>query len=110
MTHASLQAILDALRDAELLADTRGTLPEHVSALTDESRAVQGGTLFVAVRGSERDGHAYLDAAAHGGATVAIVDDPARTTLPSVVVRGSSSRAQTGPVDDSAPSCIDRNL
>jgi UDP-N-acetylmuramoyl-L-alanyl-D-glutamate--2,6-diaminopimelate ligase len=93
VTHATLQSIIDALRDAELLADTRGALPGRVSALTDDSRAVPPGALFVAVRGSERDGHAYLDAAARAGAAVAIVDDPARTALPAIIVRDTRRAA-----------------
>ncbi len=93
MTDVTLQSIIDALRDAALLAETRGALPAHVSAFTDDSRAVGPGTLFVAVRGSERDGHAYLDAAARGGASVAIVDDPRRTSLPSIVVRDTRRAA-----------------
>ena len=44
------------------------------------------GFLFVAVRGTERDGHDYLDAAAKAGATAAIVQDATRTTLPALVV------------------------
>ena len=86
MTHVTLQSITDALRDAGLLAAVRGTMPVQIDALTDDSRAVKPGALFVAVRGAERDGHDYLDAAARAGASAAIVDDPSRTTLPSIVV------------------------
>jgi UDP-N-acetylmuramoyl-L-alanyl-D-glutamate--2,6-diaminopimelate ligase len=82
----TLQVILEALRDARLLAGTRGDLPTEVGALTDDSRAVKPGALFVAVRGAELDGHDYLDAATSGGATAAIVDDSSRTALPTIVV------------------------
>jgi UDP-N-acetylmuramoyl-L-alanyl-D-glutamate--2,6-diaminopimelate ligase len=93
VTHVTVHTILDALRDAGLLAGTRGALPPTVSALTDDSRAVVRGTLFVAVRGAERDGHAYLDAAATAGAVAAIVDDPSRMTLPAIVVRDTRRAA-----------------
>ena len=43
--------------------------------------------LFLAVRGSARDGHDFLAGAASAGAVAAVVDDPARTTLPAFVVR-----------------------
>jgi UDP-N-acetylmuramoyl-L-alanyl-D-glutamate--2,6-diaminopimelate ligase len=86
VTGVTLQVIADALRHAGLLAAVRGALPLQVSALTDDSRAVKPGALFVAVRGAERDGHDYLDAAASAGASAAIVDDPSRTALPSIVV------------------------
>jgi UDP-N-acetylmuramoyl-L-alanyl-D-glutamate--2,6-diaminopimelate ligase len=81
-----MQVITDALREAGLLARVHGAPPARVNGLTDDSRAVKPGTLFVAVRGAERDGHDYLDAAATAGASAAIVDDPARTALPAIVV------------------------
>jgi UDP-N-acetylmuramoyl-L-alanyl-D-glutamate--2,6-diaminopimelate ligase len=86
VTHVTLQSITDALREAGLLAAVRGTLPVQVDELTDDSRAAKPGALFVAVRGAERDGHDYLDAAARAGAAAAIVDDPSRTALPAIVV------------------------
>jgi UDP-N-acetylmuramoyl-L-alanyl-D-glutamate--2,6-diaminopimelate ligase len=82
----SLDDIRHALRRAGLLTGESGTLPETVEAITDDSRAVQRGALFLAVRGAERDGHAYLAIAAERGATAAIVDDASRTTLPALVV------------------------
>ena len=85
MTDVTIQRIADALRDANLLVTTRGPLPSAIFSLTDDSRAVTGGTLFVAVRGSERDGHDYLAIAERAGATAAIVDDPSRTSLPALV-------------------------
>ena len=93
MTHVTLRKIIDALRGEGLLADTRGALPVQVTSLTDDSRAVKPGTLFVAVRGAERDGHEFLEAVARAGAAAAIVDDPGRTTLPSLVVRDTRRAA-----------------
>ena len=87
MTSVTLRSIVDALRNAELLEGTRGDLPARTELITDDSRAVRPGTLFVAVRGAERDGHDYLDAAAAAGAAAVIVEDPSRTTLPAIVVR-----------------------
>jgi UDP-N-acetylmuramoyl-L-alanyl-D-glutamate--2,6-diaminopimelate ligase len=85
MTRA-LADIRDALHRAGLLTAEAGALPQSVAAITDDSRAVRAGTLFVAVRGAERDGHAFLAVAAERGATAAIVDDASRTTLPALVV------------------------
>ena len=80
-------AITDALTAAGLLVSVRGDAPTSVSAIADDSRRVVRGALFVAVRGVERDGHAFLDEAARGGASLAIVEDATRTTLPALVVR-----------------------
>jgi len=93
VTGVTLQSIIDALRDAELLAGTRGALPATVNTLTDDSRALQRGGVFVAVRGAERDGHDYLDAAAKTGAAAAIVDDRSRTELPAIIVRDTRRAA-----------------
>jgi UDP-N-acetylmuramoyl-L-alanyl-D-glutamate--2,6-diaminopimelate ligase len=78
--------ITGALSRAGLLVAITGTLPETVTAVTDDSRAVTAGALFAAVRGTAGDGHDYLAAAATAGATAAIVDDPARTQLPCIIV------------------------
>ena len=74
------------LREAGLLVETRGVLPTMATAIADDSRAVRPGTLFVAVKGSARDGHDFLDAAAAQGAVAAIVEDGSRTSLPALVV------------------------
>ena len=83
---AELETIVTALTEAKLLVERRGALPATITGITDDSRAVAPGTVFVAVRGTERDGHDYLDAAAKAGAVAAIVQDAARTSLPSLVV------------------------
>jgi len=83
----TVDAIVRALREGGVLVEAIGTLPETVSAITDDSRAVTSGALFLAVRGSARDGHDFLQSATAAGAAMAIVEDAARTTLPRLVVR-----------------------
>jgi UDP-N-acetylmuramoyl-L-alanyl-D-glutamate--2,6-diaminopimelate ligase len=70
-----------------------GTMPEHFTDITDDSRRVTPGALFVAVRGAAFDGHDYLGAAASSGAAAAIVEDASRTTLPAFVVRDARRAA-----------------
>ena len=86
MTEVALSVIADALRDAGLLESVRGELPRVVTTVSDDSRAMSSGALFLAVRGAERDGHDYLDTAASQGAVAALVADPSRTALPALVV------------------------
>ena len=81
-----LADIRDALHRAGFLTGESGALPHSISAITDDSRNVSAGALFVAVRGAERDGHAFLAIAAERGAVAALVDDPSRTSLPALVV------------------------
>ncbi|HYC51083.1 MAG TPA: UDP-N-acetylmuramoyl-L-alanyl-D-glutamate--2,6-diaminopimelate ligase [Gemmatimonadaceae bacterium] len=79
--------ITAALTAADLLAEVRGPLPDEVASVEDDSRRVAKGGLFIATKGSERDGHDYLDGAQQQGAAIAVVEDARRTTLPAIVVR-----------------------
>jgi len=83
----SATAIARALQDAGVLVSVSTSMPGELAGITDDSRAVAPGGLFIAVRGSTRDGHDFLAAAAKAGAAAAVVDDAARTTLPAFVVR-----------------------
>ncbi len=87
MTPISIEKIVAALQHAGLLVETKGKLPEQVADITDDSRRVVAKGLFVAVRGSERDGHEFLSQAKSSGAAAAIVEEEGRTKLPSIIVR-----------------------
>jgi UDP-N-acetylmuramoyl-L-alanyl-D-glutamate--2,6-diaminopimelate ligase len=79
--------ITAALTAADLLVEVRGTLPAEVTSVEDDSRRVTQGGMFIATRGSERDGHEFLEKAQRAGAVLAVVEDTRRTTLPAIVVR-----------------------
>jgi len=68
-------------------------MPDTFGDITDDSRRVTKGALFVAMRGAAFDGHDYLGAALSAGATGAIVEDPSRTSLPAYVVRDARRAA-----------------
>ena len=80
-------AIRTALTELGLLAAVRGEVPSEAVGITDDSRQVKPGYIFIAIRGSTTDGHDYLKAAEEKGAALAIVEDPSRTRLPSFAVR-----------------------
>jgi len=82
-----LSDIASALAERGLLVRVEGGLPSTATGIADDSRRVQPGNLFVAVRGWDSDGHDFLDAARARGAIAAIVEDSTRTALPSLVVR-----------------------
>lgn len=57
----------------------------EVEHLTEDSRAVEPGGAFVAIRGTEADGHAYIEAAVESGARLVVceaVPDAARERFP----------------------------
>jgi UDP-N-acetylmuramoyl-L-alanyl-D-glutamate--2,6-diaminopimelate ligase len=78
--------IREALERAALLVAVRGVWPEHLTGITDDSRTVEPGGLFIAVRGSARDGHDFLPAV-EDRAAGAIVERDVGTALPVLVVR-----------------------
>ena len=84
-----LETIRAALERAGQLISVQGTLPAGVLAITDDSRKIGQRTCFVAVRGSQRDGHTFLADVATAGAVCAIVEDASATKLPALVVRES---------------------
>lgn len=83
----STHTIVVALREAGVLLDVVGELPSHVGSITDDSRQVQPGGAFIALRGTSRDGHEFLPGVQAKGVTLAIVEEHDRTTLPTLVVR-----------------------
>ena len=48
----------------------------EVTALTADSRSVEPGVLFVALRGTTHDGHQFLDQAQRRGAVCAVGEEP----------------------------------
>ena len=89
MSEFSLQDVIGALQSAQLLQEQRGTLPATANGITDDSRRVQPGTVFIAVRGTERDGHDYLEMAQKAGAIAAIAEQASRVPegMPALIVR-----------------------
>ena len=49
-----------------------GTPDTEISAITSDSRKAGNGSLFLAVKGVDRDGHDYIDAALAAGATAVV--------------------------------------
>lgn len=75
---ASDTARLALWTSAEIAAATGGTASGafQVSGVEMDSRDVQAGDLFVALKGEAMDGHRFIDAAFRNGAAAAIVDRP----------------------------------
>lgn len=82
-----LRVVEAALDERGLLAGVNGTLPIEATGIADDSRKVQSGDLFIAVRGWNSDGHDFLGEAEERGAAASIVEDAGRTTMPALIVR-----------------------
>lgn len=81
--------LLSLLRAAKL--ETSASGDAQIRAITADSCVVEPGTLFVAVRGTARDGHDYIDDALARGA-VAVVAERAMDTAQVPVVRVDNTR------------------
>jgi UDP-N-acetylmuramoyl-L-alanyl-D-glutamate--2,6-diaminopimelate ligase len=80
-----MQALLDATPESRLL----GSRDAWVSGVTNDSRLVQPGELFAALRGGDFDGHAFAVDAAQRGAAALLVETPVDVPLPQIVAPDS---------------------
>ena len=62
--------------------ETRGNLEMEITGVATDSRRVKPGNLFVAVKGTQTDGHAYVPMAVERGAGAVLVCEPLSQALP----------------------------
>ena len=86
MTVIPVARIVRALERDGLLREQVGTIPAAVTGISDDTRALGRGGLFIAVHGSARDGHEFLAEAERKGAALAVVEQAGRSSLPSLLV------------------------
>ena len=97
-----------ALWNAEEIAAATGGKASgvfEVSGCATDSREVQPGDLFIALKGAESDGHAFLEGAFARGATAALVERPVpwphvlvQSTTQALVDLGHAARARVDAV------------
>lgn len=63
-------------------AERHGALPHGVSGLSIDTRTMEPGEAFFAIRGEHRDGHDFVEAALAAGAGLAVVASDRRHVLP----------------------------
>ncbi len=69
-----LERVVDALREAGLLVATQGASEVEVRGVSQDSRRVEPGDLFLAWAGVEHDAHTFVPAAVAAGAVAAVVE------------------------------------
>jgi UDP-N-acetylmuramoyl-L-alanyl-D-glutamate--2,6-diaminopimelate ligase len=75
-----------------------GTRPEAIGALTQDSRAVEKGAVFIAVKGTQVDGHRFINEAVEKGASVIISEQPVQTEGEVCVLQVEDTPSLTGPL------------
>ena len=68
----SVTQLLAALNGQVAIVERHGTLDRMVTSVTDDSRAVASGSLFIAVKGERVDGHRYVGQAIDAGAAAIV--------------------------------------
>jgi UDP-N-acetylmuramoyl-L-alanyl-D-glutamate--2,6-diaminopimelate ligase len=91
----TLMQLLSALRGQVETLERRGDASFPVHAITDDSRAVTEGSLFVAVKGERVDGHRFVEQAIKAGA-VAVVAQASVASGPLPFVQVADSRKALG--------------
>ena len=82
----TLSLLIDALKRADLLVEAPAGAPP-LTALTDDSRKVTPGALYLAIRGTQADGHDFAAQAVATGAAAVVVERKLGLPVPEVVVR-----------------------
>jgi UDP-N-acetylmuramoyl-L-alanyl-D-glutamate--2,6-diaminopimelate ligase len=78
--------LADELRRADLLVAAAG-MPGPLTGITSDSRSALPGNLYVAVRGSQADGHRFVADAVARGAAAVVVEAPQGSGVPEMLVR-----------------------
>ena len=73
MSSAPLWSMTDFLDAMAARAD--GSLPDAVTGISIDTRSLQQGEAFFAIRGEARDGHDFVAAAQQAGASICVVDE-----------------------------------
>ncbi len=90
----TMAQLLEALRREGLLVSAPENVPKPMG-VTADSRAVRPGLLYVAVRGSQADGHRFVPDAVRRGAAVVVVESPGTSGVPEIVVTDGRRAAVT---------------
>ena len=89
---------LDEVIRGIAITDRRGRFDSEVTSITADSRTASAGSLFVAVRGLQQDGHRYIRQAVENGARAVLAEHwpdnvDSEDVRPSVVLVPNSRRA-----------------
>ena len=84
-----MMAALNLAAVAQYLGAPYDGGPVPVGGAAVDSRRVEAGDLFVAVRGAQADGHAFVESAAERGAVAALTERPVPAPIPCLVVENS---------------------
>lgn len=81
-----MNQLLSGLENVRIAGDPQS----EISSLTDDSRRVTPGSLFVAVRGTRADGRAFVQEALQRGAVAVVLEEKPETEIPPLAAGGGA--------------------
>src|SRR5688572_12654430 len=84
MKPLTIQQVRQAVGGTPLSALPKDDDAAPVTAVCTNSKQMEPGSLFIALKGGRHDAHAFLPEAAAGGAVAALVEQPPAQSLPNV--------------------------
>lgn len=94
-TAMTFAALIQAIQGRVEVIENHGDLTVPVLAITDDSRSVRAGSLFVAVKGEHTDGHRFIPDARRAGMAALVLEQPS-TDRSIPIVRVADSRKALG--------------
>lgn len=85
--------VLSELVDSVPARAARGPLDLPIKGIKSDSRAVEKGDLFVAVRGRSTDGHRFVEDAVHRGAVAVVTEEDVNLPAVTAVIVQDTARA-----------------
>ena len=88
--------LIEILKDIDIVS-SKGNLQIDIDSICTDSRKCCAGSLFIAVKGAENDGHKYIGSAIQNGATAVVCavlpEDAENYNIPFVVVKDDRKAA-----------------
>ena len=78
--------------------DVSGPEPSSIGMLRQDSRKVEPGDVFIAIKGFQVDGHSFIDDAIANGASIVICEEPFYSDEEVCVVEVPNTRSLVGPL------------
>lgn len=78
--------------------DVSGPEPNRIGTLLQDSRKLEDGSVFIAIRGFQTDGHNFIEDAIANGASVIICEESPDTEAQVCIIKVSDTRSLIGPL------------
>lgn len=70
----------------ELLVELLGTESVEFDSVSTDTRSLQAGALYIAIKGERFDGHEFIAEAVRQGAVAVLISEPVETVVPAILV------------------------